>query len=433
MSSTPFPLQPSLWAATACAAPPTPRLAEGTRADVCIVGAGYLGLSAALHLAERGAQVVVLDAHEPGWGGSGRNGGQVIPGLKFDPDELRGMFPGEAGERLVRFVGGTADAVFGLIERHRLDVPHVRAGWIQGAHMPAGLTLVQKRAAQWAASGVAGARALDRGEVAALMGNDKYLGGWLDPRGGGVQPLSYARELARVALAAGARVHGDSAVRSLEAAAGRWRVHTQHGATVDAERVLVCTNGYTGHLAELWPGLKQTIIAPNSFQVATEPLPEDVARTILPQGQVTSDTRQLLFYFRLDHQRRLVMGGRGPFREPTSDSDWSHLERVIARMYPKAASARIQYRWCGRVALTRDFLPHLHAPVPNLLIDIGCMGRGVGLQTAMGRAIAAHLAGDAQALPLPPTDLTKFPLHGLRRAYISAVVAWYRLRDGGLA
>jgi glycine/D-amino acid oxidase-like deaminating enzyme len=225
-------------------------------------------------------------------------------------------------------------------------------------------------------------------------------------------------------------VHGGTAVSALERDRSQWRVRTTSGATVQADRVVVCTNGYTG---DLWPGLKQTIIAPNSFQVATEPLPDDVASTILPQGHVTSDTRQLLFYFRLDHQRRLIMGGRGPFREPVSAGDWSHLERVLGRMYPRAASARIAYRWCGRVALTRNFLPHLHEPAPGLLIDIGCMGRGVGLQTAMGRAMAAHLSGDAQALPLPPTDLTKFPLHGLRRAYISAVVAWYRLRGGGLA
>lgn len=430
MSDAPFPLQPSLWAATACAAPPTPPLMQGARADVCIVGAGYLGLSAALHLAERGTSVVLLDAHEPGWGGSGRNGGQVIPGIKFDPDELLAQRPGVAGERLVRFVASTADAVFELIDRHRLDVPRVRAGWIQGAHAPSGVALVRRRAAQWASHGAAGARFLDRDEVSTLLGNDQYLAGWLDPRGGAVQPLSLARELARVAIAAGARVHGSSNVVAIESRGARWRVRTAGGAEVDAERVLICTNGYTG---ALWPGLEQSIIAPNSFQIATEPLAEDVARTILPQGHVSSDTRQLLFYFRLDHQRRLLMGGRGPFREPRTAADWSHLERVLARMYPQAAGAAIRYRWCGRVALTRDFLPHLHAPAPGLLIDIGCMGRGVGLQTAMGAAIAAYLTGDPHALPLPLSAMTRFPLHGLRRAYIEAVVAWYRLRDGGLA
>ncbi|MDQ6680598.1 MAG: FAD-binding oxidoreductase, partial [Pseudomonadota bacterium] len=206
---------------------------------------------------------------------------------------------------------------------------------------------------------------------------------------------------------------------------------TAQGATVDAGRVVLATNGYTGHL---WPGLRRSIIAPNSFQVATEPLPERIARTILPQGHVSSDTRQLLFYFRLDHERRLLMGGRGPFREPTSDADWSHLENVVKTMFPAAADAAIAFRWCGRVALTRDFLPHLHEPAEGLLVDIGCMGRGIGLQTAMGRAMANYLlSGKASALPLPVTGIRGLPLHRLRRIYISAIVAWYRVRGGGLA
>ncbi|MFL5219290.1 MAG: FAD-dependent oxidoreductase, partial [Microvirga sp.] len=117
----PFPLEPSLWAATAPAPAPTPPLDESTAADVCVIGAGYAGLSTALHLAERGVKTVVLEAHEPGWGGSGRNGGQVIPGLKYDPDQLVEKFP-ERGEELVAFAGGTADAVFDLIVRHRMDV-----------------------------------------------------------------------------------------------------------------------------------------------------------------------------------------------------------------------------------------------------------------------------------------------------------------------
>ncbi len=427
----PFPLQPALWAATAAPAVPTPPLDAAARTDVCVVGAGYTGLSTALHLAEQGVDVVVLDAHEPGWGGSGRNGGQVIPGLKYDPQAFRAMFPPDIAEPLIAFAGSTADAVFDLIDRHRMDVPRVRQGWIQGAHTPAGVELVRQRAAQWAQFGVEGARFLDRDAVAALLGTDKYLGGWLDPRGGAIQPLSYARGLARAAIAAGARIHGASAVAAMRRSGPRWTLTTAQGATVDAGRVVLATNGYSG---DLWPGLSRSIIAPNSFQVATAPLPEAVARTILPQGHVSSDTRQLLFYFRLDHERRLLMGGRGPFSEPTSDADWSHLEKVVKTMFPAAADAPIAYRWCGRVALTRDFLPHLHEPAEGLLVDIGCMGRGIGLQTAMGRAMARYLvSGEASALPLPVTGIRGLPLHRLRRIYISAIVAWYRLRGGGLA
>src|SRR5205807_3540366 len=142
------------WATTARQAPPTPPLDASRRADVAIVGAGYSGLAAALQLAEGGASVIVLESGEPGWGASGRNGGQVIPGLKYDPDELEEMFGPERGKQLVDFVGGSADTVFGLIEKHRMNVPHQRQGWIQGAHTAAGLDIVKKRAAQWARRGV---------------------------------------------------------------------------------------------------------------------------------------------------------------------------------------------------------------------------------------------------------------------------------------
>lgn len=427
----PFPLSPSLWSATAPPAIATPRIEASTSADVCIVGGGYAGLSTALHLAERGITAIVLEAREPGWGGSGRNGGQVIPGLKFDPSELRRMLPGDAAERLIAFAGGTADTVFDLIARHGMDVPHARAGWIQGAHTDAGVDLVRRRADDWSAAGVGGARFLDRSETARLLGTDAYLAGWVDPRGGAVQPLAYARGLARAAIAAGATVHGDSRVVSLDRNGPRWQVATAHGPIVSADRVVVCTNGYTGDLV---PGLASTVIATNSFQIATAPLSDNIAKSILPHGHVTSDTRQLLFYFRLDHQNRLLMGGRGQFSEPTTPAAWRHLERVATRMFPQIADAPIAHRWCGRVALTQDFLPHLHEPASGLLIDIGCMGRGIGLQSSMGRAMAEYVAtGDRTALPLPITPVKALPLHALKRAYLAVIIAWYRMRGGGLA
>src|SRR6516164_10677215 len=202
----PFPLEPALWAATSPPAPATPPLDESTSADVCVIGGGYAGLSTALHLAERGTKVVLLEARGVGFGGSGRNGGQVIPGLKYNPDELVAMFGEERGRRLVDFVGGTADLVFDLIARHRMDVPRVRNGWIQGAHTPAAAALVERRAAQWQKHG-APVRVLDKAEADRLLGTEKYLGGWRARRGGAIQPLAYARGLAQAALAAGVRIH----------------------------------------------------------------------------------------------------------------------------------------------------------------------------------------------------------------------------------
>jgi len=422
----PFPLEPSLWAATAPPAPPTPPLETSARADVCVIGAGYAGLSTALHLAERGVRAIVLEAREPGYGGSGRNGGQVIPGLKYEPDELEAMFGPERGPRLVEFAGRTADVVFDLIARHRMDVPHVRNGWIQGAHSRASVEQVKRRAGQWERRG-APVTFLDKAETDRHLGTTQYLAAWIDRRGGAVQPLAYARGLAKAALAAGAAIHGHTPATRLDRREGKWIVTTQHGAEVTADQVVLCTNAYAGGL---WPRLAQTIVAPNSYQIATEPLSDNVRKSVLPFGQVSSDARKLLLYFRLDDRGRLLLGGRGPLREPTSDADWQHLEAMLPRMFPQVAGAAIQYRGCCRVAITRDFLPHLHAPAPGLLIDIGWMGRGVALQSAMGQAIAEYVAsGNPDALPFPLSPIRPLPLHALHTVYVGALIAWYRFLD----
>ncbi len=186
---------------------------------------------------------------------------------------------------------------------------------------------------------------------------------------------------------------------------------------MSASRVVICTNGYTG---DLWPKLRQTVIAPHSFIVATEPLSDNVRKSILPFGQVSSDTRQLLLYFRLDHTGRLLMGGRGRLGEPRGPENWGHIERVTAKLFPQIGNAKIEFRWGGRVAITRDYLPHLHEPAPGVLIDIGCMGRGVGLQSAMGSAIAAYVSSgneDDSAAAADPDHALPFssPAQGVCR------------------
>jgi len=307
-----------------------------------------------------------------------------------------------------------------------MDVAHARSGWIQGAHSPATVALVKRRAGQWERRG-APVSFLDKAETDRHLGTTQYLASWIDRRGGAVQPLAYARGLVRAAVAAGAVIHGDTPATGLDRRDGKWTVTTGGGASVTADQVVICTNAYGG---DLWPRLKQTVIAPNSYQIATAPLSDNVRKSILPFGQVSSDARRLLVYFRLDDQGRLLVGGRGPLREPQGDGDWAHLEAMLPRLFPQAQGAPIAFRWCGRVAITRDFLPHLHAPAPGLLIDIGCMGRGVALQTAMGQAMAAYVATRKEdALPLPLTAVRPMPLHGLSNAVAAAFIAWYRFLD----
>ncbi|MEX3527212.1 MAG: FAD-binding oxidoreductase [Burkholderia sp.] len=244
---------------------------------------------------------------------------------------------------------------------------------------------------------------------------------------GSVQPLAYARGLARAAQRAGAILHGGSpcSAWSARAAAGtcaRRRAQGRHDPRrpgADRDQWLY-RRPVAGAAAE-------SIIAANSFIVATAPLPEQISRGILPGGEVASDSRRLLLYFRKDASGRLLMGGRGPFSEPGAAADWAHLERAATLMFRQLRGIGYDYRWAGRIAITRDFLPHLHRPAPGLTIALGYNGRGIALATTLGRHLADAIDGSAPELP--PAPIRPIPLHALQRLYISAGVAWYALLD----
>lgn len=416
---------PSLWAATAPPARVTPPLRESGTYDVVIVGAGYTGLSTALHLAERGVSVCVLEAREPGWGASGRNGGQVNPTLKHDPDELVRLYGAAVAEPLIDTVSRSADLVFDLIDRHGIECAAVRKGWMQVSYSPKGVAGLHARAAQWEKRGVPVQR-LDAGDVAARMGSKAFAGGWLDGRAGAIQPLAYARGLVTAAQAAGASIHGQSPVIGLQPVASGWKVQTASGHMVSAAQVVLATNGYSDGL---WPGMAQSVLAANSFIVATRPLQGAAAQSILPGQETVSTAQRLLLYFRKDSHGRLLMGGRGTFSDPGAPKDFGHLERSLALLFPQLGKLDFEYRWAGRIAITRDFMPHVHQPVPGLTLALGCNGRGIALCTSLGQQLAASLCDSRAEFAYPVSPLQKLPMHGLQRFYIGAGVAWYSLLD----
>ncbi|MDX8539147.1 MAG: FAD-binding oxidoreductase [Mesorhizobium sp.] len=394
--------------------------------DVVIVGGGIMGLSTALHAARQGRTVQVLEAGVIGEGASGLNGGQVIPGLKYDPEWLVEHFGKERGEALVNFAASTADAVFDLIRDENLAVPLTRNGWIQAAHTETALTAAANRDRQWRARG-ADVELLSQAEIAAMTGAKGYLGGWLDRRAGVVDPLAYTLELARVTAAAGAGIAPGQKVVKLRKDAGLWRVLTESGLEVRAKAVVLATNAYTDGLL---PGLARTIVPLHSFQIATAPLPADIGAGILPGGQAVSDSRRILVYYRRSADGRLVLGGRGRMALPSSAADWAHLERALIRLYPALAGIAIEKRWFGRVAMTPDHLPHIHEPEKGLLAVAGCQGRGVGLMSALGKRMAGYLAsGDARQLPFPLSPIRPIPFHAFRQVGVAATIAWYRMLD----
>ncbi|MBW4022519.1 MAG: FAD-binding oxidoreductase [Proteobacteria bacterium] len=419
------PLPPSLYAETAMPPPDLGPIAGEARATVAVIGGGITGLSTALHLAERGVDVLLLEAHQPGWGASGRNGGHVNPGLKPEPDEVEQHF-GELGRRMVRLSYGAPEALFRLVERYQIRCEARQAGTLRAATTQKTLAGLRALAAQYEARGLQ-ATLLDPDAAFAATGTRRYRGILRDPSGGSVNPLGYARGLAGAALAAGARIHAASPAVSLaRTAAGGWRIETPQSA-VQADRLVIGTNGYTD---DLWPGLRRTVVPLWSGITATEPLPQSIADQIMPGGGVLYELGSVTVYYRLDVGRRLLMGGRCGLHEMAGPEGFGYLQRYATKLWPALRHVAWTHGWNGQLGMTADHYPHLHEPEPDVLIALGYNGRGVALATAMGAIIARRIGGEAEeTLDMPITGIRPIPFHGLWPLAVQGRIAWGRLRD----
>ncbi len=415
---------PNLYTDTAESAASMPPLEGDARADVAVVGGGITGLSTALHAAEAGAKVVLLEAQEPGWGASGRNGGQVNAGLKLDPDVVERDHGVDLGRRMNALAGAAPAFVFDLIKRQAIRCDARQNGTLRaavGARHAAAIRVSVERLVHRGAP----VEILERDAVARATGTDRYLAAMLDRRGGDLNPLSFARGLARAAMGAGAALHGGTRVSRLTPSGSGWNLHTGRG-IVTAEHAVIATNGYTD---DLWPDLRRTIVPLFGAIAASAELPEKTAQAIMPGRSVLYESGAITVYYRVDTGRRLLIGGRGPMREVGTAAEIAHMLAYACKLWPILKGVNWPYAWGGRLAMTRDHYPHVHEPARGVLICVGYNGRGVAMATTMGAQLARRIARPAEPFDMPVTGISTIPLHALWPIAVKAAIAHGRMRD----
>ncbi len=416
---------PSVYAQAAPPPPATTPLTGRPHVGVAVIGAGFTGLSAALHLAEGGVDVAVLEAKEIGWGASGRAFGQVVPYLKIGHADILRHYGPQRGPRVIDAIAAGPDLVFDLIARHTIDCWAVRTGLLFAAHAPAGQRDLQRRTAYWQGRN-APVEMLEGAACAEAVGSSLYQAASLDRRGGNLNPLAYARGLARAATTAGAAIHTQTPVRGIARQNGQWAVDAgADGLTADT--VVLATNAYT---TQLWPGLRESIIPLRGHGFVSAPLSNNVRHSILPGRQSLTDTRRLFSGVRMLPNGRLHASAYGPISGPEPAADFRRVDGRIRRLYPQLGAVQWDETWTGWVAMTTDHVPRMHELAPGLFAGLGYNGRGIAAATLMGRELAARVRGagdDDLVFPLTPVR----PLSWNRAApfLVGALARWYRMLD----
>jgi glycine/D-amino acid oxidase-like deaminating enzyme len=428
---------PSLWAATAQPGPVLAALEGDVTTDVVVIGAGFTGLSTAIHLREAGVGVVVLEAAEPGWGASGRNNGQVIPTLAGHDPSAMVKRHGAAGERFNAVLRDSAQYLFDLIGKYDIPAEAEQAGWIQPVHSPGRFKLAEKRVREWSAIG-APVELLDRAATAEMLGSQAWFGGFWNPTGGHINPLALTRGLAEVALKLGAIIHARSPAIAMAHQNGRWSVKTARG-SVTARALVLATNAYTGEFETgLAPEIANEVIPVLSWQMATKPLSDTIAKTVIPARQAVSDTHRELYFARWDARNRLVTGGAAVFPGAGGANLRPQVAARLKRLWPQLGDVEFDYVWSGYVGMTPDNLltpqvpglPRIHRLGPDGFGWVGCNGRAVALSVSLGRELARATQGVAiETLGLPLSEPKSQPFRSIVRRIAPLALPLYRRLD----
>ena len=423
MHANPYP--PSWYAASAIPLPEQPPLRGRLDADVCVLGAGYTGLAAALELAEAGYRVVVLEAQRIGWGASGRNGGQAIVGFGCGEPKLEALVGHPDARRMFDL---SREGLQWL--RDRIDRHGIACDWRPG-HAQVPIKPRQRRELQAAADHLRArydhpVEWWDRERLRGELASDRYLGALYDPCSGHLHPLEYALGLARAAMGAGVAIHEDSRVVELVRGA-RPVLRTAHG-QVHCDFAVIAGNAL---IRGVVPELESRIMPVGTYIAATAPLGAERARALIRNDMAVADTNWVLDYFRLGRDHRLLFGGRASYSNRAPSDLRGTLLRRMRTVFPQLADVALEYLWGGEIDISLNRAPHWGALTPNVFFAQGFSGHGVVATGLAGKLIAEAIAGQSGRLDLF-ARIPHAPFPGgraLRAPLLVAAMAWYRLRD----
>ena len=415
---------PSYYAATATPLDPFAILQGAVTTDVCVVGGGYMGLSAALHLAEAGHDVVLLEAHRIGFGASGRNGGQVASGQRRDQDELERMVGRQDARRLWDLAQDANALVRDLITRHVMPVTW-RPGIAHACWTDAEVHHAHTYAARMARDyGYDQLEPLDQPAIRRLIGSDALRGGDLDHGAGHIHPLNFAIALAKAATAAGVRIFEQT--EALQITQGpNPRIQTPTG-TVTCNHLILAGNGYLGGLA---PAYDARVMPINNFILASAPL-GDRAAAILSEPIAVADTKFVVNYWRLSDDNRLLFGGAESYGYRFPDI-LKAVSKPMLEIYPQMRDVKIDYAWGGTLAITTNRMPALMRLAPNVLAASACSGNGIAMATMTGRILADTVHTTSASFDLL-ANLPQRSFPGgavLRWPLLILAMTWYSMRD----
>ncbi len=406
----------SLWNESAIADPVSDPLIGPVSTDVLVVGGGYTGLSSALHLAQSGVQVVLLEAKCIGYGGSGRNAGLVNAGIWKNPDHVQRQLGRERADRFSLALRDSPALVFDLVRQFDMSCKAIRCGTVNIAHKASSLAYLEERCRQLQAIGAA-VTMIDGDTAQSISGSPVYRhGGIQDPSAGTIQPLSYARSLALAAQQQGAQIYCHSAIENLVHKEGRWIAKTDQG-VVSAEQVIVATNAYAnGNSLKI----RESTIPVFIFHCATAPLAAAIAESIIPQRQGLWDTQTLMTSSRIDDQGRLIMSSAGSLQGFQRGIRQHWMRRERERLYPQTRDVAWAHYWSGQVGLTSTGILRIQLLAPGVFAPAGYNGRGIGTGTMIGKHLAdAIVKGNTDEFPFPIEALYHEKWRRSRAAYYS--------------